>query len=67
MRQALWAPPPPSPPRLFDYHDDIGQVCRAQGVDSARAPHHRGPHVSNGDSQGACVKQGEGCEDEAFQ
>lgn len=51
--------PSPHPPRSLPYyHDDVGQVCRAQGVDPTRAPHHRGPHVGNGDSQGACVSKG---------
>lgn len=33
------------------YHDDVGQMCRAQSVDPAGAPHHWGAHVSDGHRQ----------------
>lgn len=36
------------------YHDDVGQMRRAQSVDPARAPHHRGAHVGDGHRQRAC-------------
>lgn len=36
------------------YHDDVGQMCWAQSVDPARAPHHRGAHVGDGHRQRAC-------------
>lgn len=36
------------------YHDDVSQMRWAQSVDPARAPHHRGAHVSDGHRQRAC-------------
>lgn len=36
------------------YHDDVGQMCRAQSVDPAGAPHHWGAHVGDGHRQRAC-------------
>lgn len=40
------------------YHDDVGQMCRAQRVDPARAPHHWSAHVGDGHRQRAC-RQGD--------
>lgn len=36
------------------YHDNVGQMCRAQSVDAAGAPDHRSTHVSDGDGERAC-------------
>lgn len=47
-------PLPASPEGQPRYHDNVGQVCRAQGIDPSRAPYERGTHVCDRDSQGAC-------------
>lgn len=39
---------------IGSYHDDVGQMCRAQSVDPAGAPHHWGAHVGDGHCQRAC-------------
>lgn len=39
---------------LTGYHDNVGQMCRAQSVDAAGAPDHRSTHVGDGDGERAC-------------
>lgn len=36
------------------YHDDVGQMCRAQSVDTTGAPDHWSTHVSDGDGERTC-------------
>lgn len=36
------------------YHDNVGQMCRAQSIDASGAPDHRSTHVSDGDGERAC-------------